>query len=113
MKVGDASMMSMITGVQHMRGPSAVAKGYPARAQTPTSDVSTAPSGLAESGKIEPANGKNLPPAGGAVSDPQAPQDLDRVSHALERLQYNLERKPENPGLQHALEMVQRNQQRH
>ena len=96
---------------EHSHGQSSVAKAF--QTQTPTSTESDVSAEATESGTSERADGENLPGVVGPAPDPQAPQGLEGTSRALERLQHNLDKKPGNSGLEHALEMVQRNQQRH
>jgi hypothetical protein len=63
-------------------------------------------------GKNESATGKDLPPANGAEQSAQKPDHSTGLERAVERNQQNSIKSPEAAGLQHALEMLQRNQER-
>lgn len=113
MKVENANNLfhySKTAGIAHGRGQSTAAKVF--QSPIPVGTGNHAFSELTETGEVKAADGQNSPPVASVASDPQAGQGLDGMSRALDRLQHDLDKKPDNPGLVRALEMVQRNQQR-
>lgn len=79
-------------------------------ATTNAVDGSADPAIIADTPSVD---GTNLPPVPETAANTASPAQLGPNAKAIEHLQYNLQRKPDNSGLQHALEMVQANQLRH
>lgn len=63
-------------------------------------------------GKNISATGKNSPPTTGTEQSAQKPDHATGLGRAVDRLQQNGIKSPETAGLQHALEMLQRNQEK-
>jgi len=108
MKIDGGTSM---TGLQQMAAKAQEVR-KPAGVTEPKAKDIPASSAESSTATVTPPVGKKLSSATGAVQAEQKPDHATGLDRAIERLQLNAIKNPETAGLQNALEMLQRNQER-
>jgi hypothetical protein len=85
----------------------------PGLAEPASATVSITATESVSTGNNVSETGENLPPETIPAQSNEKPDHLTGLERAIERLELNASRNPDAKGLQHALEMLVRNQERH